>query len=486
MLVNVAGIGFGRRIGDVTPDEWRRIIDVNLTGTFLLSQAALAPLLETRGTIVNMASVAGLRATPYNAAYCASKGGVIMLTKSMALELAARRGAGQCGLPGLGRHAVSAQLPHSPRTPTWRCWPGRSSPMGSIIDVAEVAAAVAYLASDDAATRERDHARHRWRRDRLTSLQGHRLGVMARAQHPAGPLGPSPARRLRLRAADKDVVDSHATRPRAARRRREGREATRAASLPTVSGSKTTRSANHPSAIAAPVRQAVVASGPIGHHLDRFLEREQPSLADHLAQHDGRVVGVAHEVDVGAGIGPAEHDPGVLPHCRPGPATPRRSDPATGSAMAGPRYNVRSSTRTTSIRTSMTSVPRAAAISPRDRPTHCDAGVADLHEGKVAEHPKRPRWPTFCAPARRRALVVGIGHRATTPGGVAGATTSPHPGRLGSKVDARMRMRSGQGKGNHVRTSARRHVRRPELLLVDLLRRQAAEEIPVQRTIRRQ
>ena len=70
------------------PDEWRRVIEVNLTGTFLLSQSALPALLESKGTIVNMGSVAGLRATPYNAAYCASKGGVIMLTKSMAIELA--------------------------------------------------------------------------------------------------------------------------------------------------------------------------------------------------------------------------------------------------------------------------------------------------------------------------------------------------------------------------------------------------------------
>ena len=89
VVANVAGIGFSRRIGEVTPEEWRRVIDVNLTGTFLLSQAALLPC-WTRGVIVNMASVAGLRATPYNAAYCASKGGVIMLTKSMALELASQ------------------------------------------------------------------------------------------------------------------------------------------------------------------------------------------------------------------------------------------------------------------------------------------------------------------------------------------------------------------------------------------------------------
>jgi NAD(P)-dependent dehydrogenase (short-subunit alcohol dehydrogenase family) len=49
VLVNVAGIGVARRIGEVSLEEWRRVIDVNLTGTFLLSQAALAPLLEARG-----------------------------------------------------------------------------------------------------------------------------------------------------------------------------------------------------------------------------------------------------------------------------------------------------------------------------------------------------------------------------------------------------------------------------------------------------
>jgi NAD(P)-dependent dehydrogenase (short-subunit alcohol dehydrogenase family) len=151
ILANVAGIGVSRRIGEVTPQEWREVIDVNLTGTFLLSQSALPALLETRGVIVNMGSVAGLRATPYNAAYCASKGGVIMLTKSMAIELA------RAGV------RVNAVCPASVDTPFLKNFQlpegadmallGRSSsPMGRLIDPAEVAAAVAYLASDEAAT----------------------------------------------------------------------------------------------------------------------------------------------------------------------------------------------------------------------------------------------------------------------------------------------------------------------------------------------
>jgi NAD(P)-dependent dehydrogenase (short-subunit alcohol dehydrogenase family) len=151
VLANVAGIAIARAIGDLQPDEWREVIDVNLTGTFLLSRSAVGALLESRGVIVNMASVAGLRATPYNAAYCASKGGVIMLTKSMAIELA------QAGV------RVNAVCPASVDTPFLRGFEipdgadlallaRAASPMGRVIDPAEVAAAVAYLASPEAAT----------------------------------------------------------------------------------------------------------------------------------------------------------------------------------------------------------------------------------------------------------------------------------------------------------------------------------------------
>ena len=151
VLANVAGIGIARCIEDVTLEEWKRVLDVNLTGTFLLSQAAVPALRSSQGAIVNMASVAGLRAAPYNAAYCASKGGVIMLTKSMAIELAS------AGV------RVNAVCPASVDTDFLRNFAlpegadmalltrGRS-PMGRIIEPGEVAAAVAYLASDDAAT----------------------------------------------------------------------------------------------------------------------------------------------------------------------------------------------------------------------------------------------------------------------------------------------------------------------------------------------
>lgn len=150
VLANVAGIASGNRIEDVTPDDWRRVLDVNLTGTFLLSQAALPSLRETRGAIVNMASVAGISATPYNAAYCASKGGVILLTKSMALELATEGVRVNAVCPA----AVDTSFVRDFALPADADLPliMRSvSPMGHLIQPAEVAAAVAYLASSDAA-----------------------------------------------------------------------------------------------------------------------------------------------------------------------------------------------------------------------------------------------------------------------------------------------------------------------------------------------
>lgn len=150
ILVNVAGIGAGNRIEDVTPQEWHKLIQVNLSGTFFLSQAALPALLESTGVIVNMASLAGIQGTPYNAAYCASKGGVIALTKSMALELASAGVRVNAVAPG----AVDTPFLNDYRLPEdadMTLIQRSMSPLGRLIEAEEVAAAVAYLASNDAA-----------------------------------------------------------------------------------------------------------------------------------------------------------------------------------------------------------------------------------------------------------------------------------------------------------------------------------------------
>ncbi len=85
-LCNVAGI---LRVGhshEVTLAQWNQILGINLTGTFLMCQAAIPHLIATRGNIVNTASTAALGRHPWMAAYAASKGGVISLSKCLSLE----------------------------------------------------------------------------------------------------------------------------------------------------------------------------------------------------------------------------------------------------------------------------------------------------------------------------------------------------------------------------------------------------------------
>jgi NAD(P)-dependent dehydrogenase (short-subunit alcohol dehydrogenase family) len=86
VLCNIAGIGNFAHTTELPFDEWQRVIGVNLTGTFLMCQAALPHLLENGGNIVNTASNAGLQGLAYSAAYCASKGGVVQLTRALAIE----------------------------------------------------------------------------------------------------------------------------------------------------------------------------------------------------------------------------------------------------------------------------------------------------------------------------------------------------------------------------------------------------------------
>ncbi len=87
VLFNVAGIGAFDESHTVDPAKFERIVAVNLTGTFNVCRAVLPQLVERgKGAIVNTASTAGVMGQPWSAAYCASKGGVVMLTKALATE----------------------------------------------------------------------------------------------------------------------------------------------------------------------------------------------------------------------------------------------------------------------------------------------------------------------------------------------------------------------------------------------------------------
>jgi 3-oxoacyl-[acyl-carrier protein] reductase len=89
ILVNVAGVGLTKLFLETTVEEWQRVLAVNLTGTFLCSQHAARGMAARRsGKIINIASLSGQRAGTGRAAYGASKAGVTMLTKVMAVELA--------------------------------------------------------------------------------------------------------------------------------------------------------------------------------------------------------------------------------------------------------------------------------------------------------------------------------------------------------------------------------------------------------------
>ena len=86
VLCSIAGIGRFHHSLEMTPAQWNRMIAVNLTGTFLANQAVLPYLLDRGGVIVNTSSTSAVMPQPYQAAYCASKGGVLMLTRALALE----------------------------------------------------------------------------------------------------------------------------------------------------------------------------------------------------------------------------------------------------------------------------------------------------------------------------------------------------------------------------------------------------------------
>ncbi len=151
VLVNVAGVGGFAPTGDVSLDDWNRTIAVNLTGTFLMSQAALAPLLDGSGAIVNLASVAGVRGVPYNAAYCASKGGVVMLTKSMAVEFGRQGLRVNCVCPGMVDTGFLSTFTFTDDM-DMSLFARGSSVIAGAMSPDVVAAAVAYLASEDASS----------------------------------------------------------------------------------------------------------------------------------------------------------------------------------------------------------------------------------------------------------------------------------------------------------------------------------------------
>jgi NAD(P)-dependent dehydrogenase (short-subunit alcohol dehydrogenase family) len=147
VLVNCAGIGKFSHTLDVSVEEWSRIIGVNLTGTFLMCQATLPYLLDGGGAIVNVASNAGLMGQPYSAAYCASKGGVVNLTRALALEYVKKGVRVNAVAPG-GMNTPMVLGFTMPEGVELKEFASVMSPLG-YSEPDEIAGLIAFMASDD-------------------------------------------------------------------------------------------------------------------------------------------------------------------------------------------------------------------------------------------------------------------------------------------------------------------------------------------------
>jgi NAD(P)-dependent dehydrogenase (short-subunit alcohol dehydrogenase family) len=152
-LVVSAGTGSPGTVGEQTLESWNSVLATNLTGAFLACQASLPRLIESKGAIVTVASLAGLRADPASAAYCASKAGVIMLTQCLAVDYGPLGVRANCVCPGWTRTSMADTEMDSlaARTGTDReqayAIAVANVPVRRAASAAEVAEAVAWLAS---------------------------------------------------------------------------------------------------------------------------------------------------------------------------------------------------------------------------------------------------------------------------------------------------------------------------------------------------
>lgn len=151
-LINNAGIALAKSTTETSVEEWERVLGINLTGPWLCARAAI-PAMRQRGggVIVNVASNAGLVGFPNLAAYCASKGGLVQLTKAMALDCAPHHIRVNAICPGhtrtpMGEGFVAAQADPEAFVKEFI---NTQHPIGRMAEAEEVARAILFLASDD-------------------------------------------------------------------------------------------------------------------------------------------------------------------------------------------------------------------------------------------------------------------------------------------------------------------------------------------------
>ncbi|MEP5569164.1 MAG: SDR family oxidoreductase [Halioglobus sp.] len=148
ILCNIAGIALCDNLTNITDEQWHRAVAINLDGVFFMCRAALPHLIETKGNIVNMSSSAGVVGQAYNSAYCATKAGVLMFSKSLAIEYGKQGVRVNAVCPGFVKTPLSANF-NMPEDVDMDLM-AKLMPLSEGAEPEEVAASVAYLASDEA------------------------------------------------------------------------------------------------------------------------------------------------------------------------------------------------------------------------------------------------------------------------------------------------------------------------------------------------
>lgn len=147
ILVNNAGLTRDGLVMRMKDEDWNTVIDVNLTAAFRLCRAAVRGMMKRRyGRIVNITSVVGVTGNPGQVNYCASKAGLIGMSKSLAQEVASRGITVNCIAPGFITSAMTEALNDDQKNRILG-----SIPSGRMGEVVEIAAAAVYLASAEAA-----------------------------------------------------------------------------------------------------------------------------------------------------------------------------------------------------------------------------------------------------------------------------------------------------------------------------------------------
>ena len=156
ILLNNAGTGIRGRVDQLTEAEWKRLININLTSMFLCSKAALPHMMaQGRGSIVNTASTHGLLGTNDYAAYSASKGGVVLLTRSMAIDYGPMGIRVNCVCPGgtatprLLRNLTEGRTPEEGQA-ALQASANRNRCLQRLANPEEIAYGMLFLASDEA------------------------------------------------------------------------------------------------------------------------------------------------------------------------------------------------------------------------------------------------------------------------------------------------------------------------------------------------